>query len=91
MIESSIILLVLLTGGGLYLATRLAKEKDRRNPAEEKARLHASLAWHESRLQQAQAAKWDEHMIDGISAQVDEVRNRLMQIAAEERSRKPAA
>jgi hypothetical protein len=94
MIESSVILFILMVGAGLYLATRLSKEKDRSNPAAEKARLHASLAWHEQRLQNARAKNWDEHMIASIHAQVTEVQDRLAEIAAAEEpatTRNPAA
>lgn len=84
MIESSLILLVLLVAGGLFLASRLTIQKDRSNPAVEKLRLRESLAWHEARLKQARAANWDDQMIADITAQLTEVQVRIAEIAATE-------
>jgi hypothetical protein len=93
MIETSLILSLLLVGG-LYLAARLAKQNARRDPAVEKARLHESLAWHQARLERAQAHNWDEQMIAGIRTQLAEVQDRLAELAADENAatlRNPAA
>lgn len=80
MIESTVITLLLLVSGGLFLAMRIMAQNARNNPAAERARLQQSLVWHEERLRDAQSKNWDHDMIARITAQVEDTRQRLEQI-----------
>ncbi|HEX7631485.1 MAG TPA: hypothetical protein VF388_05085 [Lacunisphaera sp.] len=82
MIESTVITLLLLVSGGLFLAMRIMAQNARNNPAAERARLQQSLVWHEERLRNAQEKNWDHDMIARITAQVEETRQRLAQLAS---------
>jgi hypothetical protein len=83
MIESSVILFVFLVSGALFLGSRLMAQNARKNPAVELARLRESLVWHEERLRQARLKNWDADMVDRITAQLEETRQRLASIDAE--------
>src|SRR6267154_1722907 len=77
MIETSVILFVFLTAGGLFLVARLSAQNARSNPAAERARLQESLAWHEERLQRAKEKNWDYDMINRITEEMEDIRFRL--------------
>ena len=81
MIESTIVISLLLVAA-LWFAARLAKENARRDPGVQQARMQASLAWHEERLQRAREQNWDREMIHQISEQVEDARFQLAQVAA---------
>lgn len=82
MIEASVILLVLVSAVFLFLRSRLLARNTRKDPAAEMARLHESLAWHESRLRRAKAKHWDYEMINRITEELEETRFQLAQISA---------
>jgi hypothetical protein len=82
MIEASVILFVLVAAGSLFIGARLMAQNARKDPAAEMARLHESLAWHESRLRQAKAKNWDYDMINRITEELEETRFQLAQLSA---------
>jgi hypothetical protein len=83
MIESTVITLLLLMSGGLFIAMRLMAQNARNNPVAERARLQQSLVWHEERLRQAQSKNWDQDMVMRITAQVESTRLQLARVEAE--------
>lgn len=89
MIEGTVILVVSLLAGLLFVGTRVMAQNARKNPAAELARLHESLAWHEARLLNAQQKGWDQGMIGQIRSQVDETRARLAVLKAGQTSASP--
>ncbi len=82
MIEASVILLVLVAAGSLFIGSRLMARNARKDSAAERARLHQSLAWHEERLRLAKAKHWDYDMINRITEELDDTRFRLAQLNA---------
>ena len=83
MIEAGVILFVLVAVGSLFIGSRLMAQPARKDAVAERARLHASLAWHEERLRQAKVKNWDYDMINRITEEMDDTRFRLAQLNAQ--------